>query len=90
MKQDTKHTPGPWETAENGDNIRCAEGLLVAHTFGHLGQGQANGVLIASAPELLAMVKAANLAFYGSGTQKALQAVLKGSKDLIRKAEGRA
>ena len=41
------------------------------------------------APELLVMLKAANDAFYGKGTRKALQAALEGSRELIRKAEGR-
>lgn len=49
----------------------------------------ANGRLIVAAPKLLAMLKAANRAFYVAGTRKALQEALKGSKELIQEAEGR-
>ena len=45
--------------------------------------------LIEKAPEMLAMLKAANQAFFGTGTRKALLAALEGSKDLIRQAEGK-
>ena len=45
--------------------------------------------LIEKAPEMLAMLKAVNQAFFGTGTRKALFAALEGSKDLIRQAEGK-
>lgn len=45
--------------------------------------------LHAAAPELLAMLKAANAAFFGVGTRMELLKALKDSKALIAKAEGR-
>jgi hypothetical protein len=38
---------------------------------------------------MLAMLKAVNYAFYVKGTRKELQKALEGSRELIRKAEGR-
>jgi len=43
----------------------------------------------AAAPEMLAMLKAITYAFYVKGTRKELQKALEGSRELIRKAEGR-
>ena len=46
--------------------------------------------LIAAAPDLLAMLKAANHALYVVGTPKAIKAALAGSKALIARAQAAA
>ena len=49
---------------------------------------KADTALLASAPELLALLKRINTAFYVDGTAKALKSVMAETKDLIRRAEG--
>lgn len=49
---------------------------------------KANALLFTAAPEMLALLKRLNWAFYVEGTTKALKAVMMETKDLIHKAEG--
>lgn len=65
----------------NGENVASAHDLFEFK--------KEDALLIAAAPEMLAMLKAANEAFFVIGTGKAVKKVMAGSKDLIRKAEGR-
>lgn len=87
------HTPGPWEVVRFSDEpnpvIIGPNGDERITTVSGNQDDAANARLIAAAPEMLAMLKAANDAFYVQGTRKALQSALDGSRDLIRKAEGR-
>lgn len=88
------HTPGPWQITKEtivGEfctytKIRDKDNGVIATL--HINE-EANAALIAAAPELLAMLKAANAAFFGAGTRLELLKALKDSKALIAKAEGR-
>lgn len=91
-------TPGPWEIQEYSSvdktPVVCGNGRSIVVACGradtsYLAENQANARLIASAPELLAMLKAANEAFFGRGTRQELLKALKDSKELIRRVEGR-
>ena len=74
------------ESSHEGTQVWVIEGRgYSARVYGT----EQDTCLMAAAPEMLAMLKAVNAAFYEAGTQKALQAVLKDSKALITKAEGR-
>ena len=98
------HTPGPWEVrgskerqlfavypvggAERVADVYCpldiAEGKLTID-----GSLTGNLALIAAAPDLLALIKRINTAFYVDGTAKALRPVMAETKEMIRLAEGR-
>lgn len=69
---------GNWDIADE------ETGKTIART-----ETEENARLIEAAPEMLAMLKAVNYAFYVKGTRKELQKALEGSRELIRKAEGR-
>lgn len=91
------HTPGPWHVDANYfSDVLDSKGADVVTAFTPEGTGErpldeceANAKLIACAPELLDMLKAANHAFYGDGGTRALEKALLRSKHLIRKAEGK-
>jgi hypothetical protein len=58
----SKHTPGPWETDEDGDRIciwvpAVKEYVAIIKDFGWDAPYQANGRLIAAAPDLLDALK---------------------------------
>ena len=66
-EQKTKHTPGPYHIShdeDGGTTIRDDDDLIMAGVYGFAapdreGQEEANGTLLAAAPELLAALKAA-------------------------------
>ena len=65
-EQKTKHTPGPYHIShdeDGGTTIRDDDDLIMAGVYGFAapdreGQEEANGTLLAAAPELLAALKA--------------------------------
>ena len=99
MTQTAQHTPGPWDDNDNGlilGSLDHYEGEapfvcdVCASPHEYTEQEKANCRLIKAAPELLALMKRINEAFYVHGTHKALLPVMAETKPLIRKAEGRA
>lgn len=91
MSTQSKHTPGPWIVKADGYSIGLPSDTgVIAETNTIYERGKADAQLIAAAPDLLAMLKAANHALYVVGKPSALKAAMAGSADLIRKAEGRA
>lgn len=90
------HTPGPWELSEEiyTDEFDMQIRYYIVQNKKRVIVVNDKGVtipdarLIAAAPELLAMLKAANAAFFGAGTRLKLLEALKDSKALIHKAEG--
>lgn len=52
-------------------------------------EAEANALLMASAPEMLALLKQLNDVFYVGGKASALREVMAKTKPLIRQAEGR-
>ncbi len=87
----TGHTPSPWTASSKNDAwITGPDGKdLLNYGQRTSPQVRANSNLICASPDLLAMLKAANHALYVVGSPKAMRAALAGSRDLIRKAEGR-
>jgi beta-phosphoglucomutase-like phosphatase (HAD superfamily) len=60
---DSKHTPGPWRTDENGHIVCYPDGLSIGVLSKQLPEGElkANHQLIVAAPELLEALKAINV-----------------------------
>jgi hypothetical protein len=58
---DSKHTPGPWRTDENGHIVCYPDGLSIGVLSKQLPEGElkANHQLIVAAPELLEALKLA-------------------------------
>jgi protein-arginine kinase activator protein McsA len=92
-----KYTPGPWQYNDAGliygqINGEQNEALFVCNVCNKPGsdkyskQEKANARLIATAPELLALLQELNAAFYVNGTRKALMQVIAKTKPLIRRA----
>lgn len=94
-KKSVGHTPGPWKV-DAASYIRGPKGEHLAGVMSYsetVAKGplpqDANARLIAAAPDMLAMLKAANEAFFVRGTRQELLKALKDSKALIARAEGR-
>ena len=98
-----KHTPGPWEYScepYNFGDSKPTENYrfkiytpnksiaILPHPVSD--EQEANTRLIASAPEMYALLAEINAAFYGAGTKKALMEVMAKTKPLLRKARGEA
>jgi hypothetical protein len=89
-----KHTPGPWEVDEslhvmvNMNNPRKV--TTICRVYGCGKEFEANARLIASAPELLDMVKKLRFTFLGSTYEKGTigSTYQKEINKLIAKAEG--
>lgn len=83
-----KHTPGPWFVDDKLGHfayIKASDGTDLAKVDMTNGK-ELNASLFAAAPELLDAVKAARIAWFGSGLPERL---LKLYEDVIRKAECR-
>jgi len=92
-KQETSHTPGPWEVFESHTGIYIldsAEQAAVCKLEWCL-EAEANARLIASAPELLAVLKRLCSTFCAccDGTPRNWTE-WREARDTIAKAEGRA
>ncbi|HET7111746.1 MAG TPA: hypothetical protein VFI41_12815 [Gemmatimonadales bacterium] len=96
----TKHTPGPWRVGIDlfdGEDIPIWAGEpdkapCVAVVWPMTGdeddrEPEANARLIAAAPEMVAVMKRARVAFYDEGTSKALRPVMADMVALIRRLE---
>jgi hypothetical protein len=99
MTQTTKHTPGPWQDNDAGLIYGQVSGDDDEAPFicdvcdnqpDYTEREKANPRLITAAPEMLALLKRINEAFYVKGTHTALLPVMAETKPLIAKAEGRA
>jgi hypothetical protein len=73
---EAKHTPGPWEREREGlgRSIYAAGGQLVAHVIGDSAEAEANGDLIATAPEMAEALKVAWAALADIAAQPSLAA----------------
>lgn len=90
---ESKFTPGPWRHSKGGPNgcpvVGTDRGLMVcmlSHSVNiptHIEQAKANASLIAAAPDLLQMLKAAQLWLDVDGRYD-----MQGINAAIRKAEG--
>ena len=91
MSSPRQHTPGPWDVETKGSRhfVDGADRLTVAYLdragVRERAEIEANALLIASAPELLAALEAteakltqAARAFYGVGNAKALREAFEG------------
>ena len=57
MKDQPKHTPGPWNVTRTNTGVRSADAFLCRIWMLRNGQGVANARLIAAAPDLLEALK---------------------------------
>lgn len=95
MSERAKHTPGPWTAADLGDG-RCsvyAHGpLAYLGDAAEPGDGMANALLMAAAPDLLAACEAAehSIAPLVEDRGVRLGDILEGLRSAIRKARGQA
>ncbi|MGH7070900.1 MAG: hypothetical protein ACREFO_12930 [Acetobacteraceae bacterium] len=76
------------QVSADGDEAPFACGVCENHSD-YTERENANAALITAAPEMLALLKRINEAFYVQGTRRALLPVMSGTKPLIAKAEGR-
>jgi len=86
----TKHTPGPWIIGKSYTSeiaIREPEGECVAVCCDSIPEMEANGCLIASAPELLELAHA-TLSYCedDSRSERRRIAMIKGAKQVIKQA----
>lgn len=58
MKDQPKHTPGPWKVTRNNMGVRSIDAPVCRLWMLRSGQGVANAHLIAAAPDLLEVLKA--------------------------------
>ena len=96
--ENAKHTPGPWDTGEDGWIVESAKGWAVSHAVvfrGKHGEGEdfANARLIAAAPDLLAALEeltrtAASLVDYHDDPET--EAAIDVARAAIAKAKGEA
>ena len=83
--------PSPWAIGIDLSDIQVQ---VIAANGSHICYVECDPVeeialLIAVAPEMLLLLKRLNEAFYVKGTRKALMEVMKETKPLIARAEGR-
>ena len=89
------HTPGPYHISHDeggGTTIRDDDDLIIAGVYGFAapdreGQEEANGTLLAAAPELLAALRELRAAFAHVATSTASLALLDRTSAAISKAE---
>lgn len=94
LEEGGRHTPGPWTVSEGHKNrIIWGGDDVVAEVHWWVIEGaaesKANALLIAAAPDLLAVAKAF-LASYPGGINDGLDAVRSQARAAISRAEGRS
>lgn len=89
------HTPGPWSYDASGGAIYYADGdvepLIASTNLENVSveQGDADGLLIAAAPDLLAACQAV-LDEFPALDSKRIESIKRICRDAIAKAEGRS
>ena len=85
MKDQPKHTPGPWKATRNNIGVRSIDAPVCRVWMLRSGQGVANARLIAAAPDLLEALKMMLEGGLEGPTPQAIETALAA----IAKAEGR-
>ena len=90
MSEKIEHTPGPWNFRNSRDaaNLICIEPYIAWVDKRHNVKGEANGKLIAAAPDLLAACEAALDCLTPTGSDTKSDRAITQLQEAIRKAEG--